>query len=83
MIIIFFQFCIDYNLDIIVIKMVKLIETSSVSSTQPILHEWDSLVRKNYNMYQKLIEAKTYQLQRVQRYILVKHYNNLEFAISS
>lgn len=52
--------------------MVKLIETSSVSSTQPILHEWDSLVRKNYNMYQKLIEAKTYQLQRVQRYILVK-----------
>jgi hypothetical protein len=53
--------------------MVKLEEKSSVNQyEEPILYEWDSVVRKNYNFYQKLIDAKTYQLQRIQRYILVR-----------
>lgn len=53
--------------------MVKLIETSSISAeVSPILREWDELVRKNYNKYQKLIDARTFELQRIQRYILVR-----------
>lgn len=52
--------------------MVKLIETSSISAeVSPILREWDELVRKNFNKYQKLIDARTFELQRIQRYILV------------
>lgn len=53
--------------------MVKLIETSSISAeVSPILREWDELVRKNFNKYQKLIDARTFELQRIQRYILVR-----------
>jgi hypothetical protein len=52
--------------------MVRLIDSSSISAEKyPTLSEWDSMVRKNYNLYQRLIDAKTYQLQRVQRYLFV------------
>lgn len=59
--------------------MVRLIETSPVNAEKfPLWGDWDSKVRKNYDMYQKLIDAKTYQLQRIQRYLLVNQYHNLE-----
>ena len=62
--------------------MVRLIETSSVNAQKfPLWNDWDSKVRKNYDMYQKLIDAKTYQLQRVQRYLLVNNYHNLECEV--
>jgi hypothetical protein len=48
--------------------MVHLSETSKVNHhTQPFAYQWDTLVRKNFNKYQDLIDAQTYQLQRTQR----------------
>lgn len=67
-----YYFC-DIFEELCIIDMVKLIETSSLSAeVSPILREWDELVRKNFNKYQSLIDARTYELQRVQRYILVR-----------
>lgn len=52
--------------------MVILLENSLVNAEQfPFLRDWDAKVRENYARYQRLIDAKTYQLQRVQRYLFV------------
>lgn len=52
--------------------MVFLISQSNINQSQyPLAFEWDSLVRKHYNQYQKLIDAQTYQIQRLQRYLFV------------
>ena len=52
--------------------MVFLVESSAISQQQfPFIFEWDSFVRKHYNYYQKLINAQSYQLQRIQRYLFV------------
>jgi hypothetical protein len=65
-------FIVSSILIIVANNMVKLEEQSSINQYEsPVLYQWDTAVRKSYNMYQRLIDAKTYQLQRVQRYLLV------------
>lgn len=52
--------------------MVYLVEQSNINQQlYPFSFEWDSLVRKHYNKYQQLIDAQTYQLQRIKRYFFV------------
>ena len=64
--------------------MVQLSETSKVNSQkQPFAYQWDSLVRKNFNKYQYLIDAQTYQLQRTQRLPFVLMFLNLVIGIST
>lgn len=64
--------------------MVRLIDTSSLNADKfPLWSDWDNKVRKNYDMYQQLIDAKTYQLQRVQRYLLVTQSHSLECQVPS
>lgn len=63
--------------------MVRLQDISTINAEKfPFLSDWDKKVRKNYELYQNLIDARTYQLQRVQRYILVHDIINLGFEIS-
>ena len=62
--------------------MVWLVGNSNIDPQLfPFTHEWDSLVRKHYNKYQQLIDAQTYQLQRVKRYLLVYNSFNSEIAL--
>lgn len=52
--------------------MVYLSDKSVVDASKyPLAHRWDTLVRKHYEKYQDLIDAHTYQMQRLQRYFLV------------
>lgn len=55
--------------------MVHLVEATSINTHKfPILADWDIKVRKNFNSIQHLIDVKTYQLQRIQRYLFVKYW---------
>ena len=63
--------------------MVYLVEKSNINQQiYPLCFEWDSLVRKHYNKYQQLIDAQTYQIQRIKRYLLVFNLLNIETLIS-
>ncbi len=52
--------------------MVNLLSGSGVDQSKyPHSYRWDSSVRQHYEKYQRLIDAHTYRLQRIQRGILV------------
>lgn len=52
--------------------MVNLQLGSGVDQARfPNIHHWDTAVRKHFDKYQRLIDAYTYRLQRIQRGLLV------------
>lgn len=52
--------------------MVNLQLGSGVDQARfPNIYHWDTVVRKHFEKYQRLIDAHTYRLQRIQRGLLV------------
>lgn len=53
--------------------MVNLLIGSGVDQSRfPNIYHWDTVVRKHFEKYQRLIDAHTYRLQRTQRGLLVR-----------
>jgi hypothetical protein len=49
--------------------MVNLLLGSGVDQSRfPNIHNWDAVVRKHFDKYQRLIDAHTYRLQRILPY---------------
>lgn len=64
--------------------MVNLLLGSGVDQARfPNIHHWDTVVRKHFEKYQRLIDAHTYRLQRIQRGLLVPLTTPRHFPIPS